>query len=142
MNEVERQILDMYAKDCSVGEISYTLLGKMLDEKFVKERLELFQKEEFYLYAGTYMAVQLYRIGKKYISIKGIVDKKGNIPLKEDAPVLTLDELRKQYNGENLIITSVRYYTEIKEELMEFIDEKKIYYIGELMQGISDHIIE
>lgn len=136
MNNIEEQIFDIYAMDCSVAGMSYTLLGKMLNEKFVAERLKLFGINKMYLYAGTYMAVQLYRVGKKYITINGIVDKNGKIPFDDDIPVLTLDEWKKQYNEEKVVITSVRYYKEIKKELEQFIDSKNIIYIGELLLGI------
>ena len=123
--------------DCSIGEISYSMMGKMLDERYVKERLQLFDIKEMYLYAGSYLAVQLYRAASKYISIKGIVDKNGKIPVSDNIPVFILDDLKKQYNGEKIVVTSVRYYLEIKKELEQFIESRNIIFIGELMFGIA-----
>lgn len=137
MNKIEKEILYLYATDCSIGEISYSMMGKMLDERYVKERLELFDIKEMYLYAGSYLAVQLYRAASKYISIKGIVDKNGKIPVSDNIPVFILDDLKKQYNGEKIVVTSVRYYLEIKKELEQFIENRNIIFIGELMFGIA-----
>ncbi len=137
MNKIEKEILNLYATDCSIGEISYSMMGKMLDERYVKERLELFDIKEMYLYAGSYLAVQLYRAASKYISIKGIVDKNGKIPVSNNIPVFILDDLKKQYNGEKIVVTSVRYYLEIKKELEQFIENRNIIFIGELMFGIA-----
>lgn len=137
MNKIEKEILNLYATDCSIGEISYSMMGKMLDERYVKERLELFDIKEMYLYAGSYLAVQLYRAASKYISIKGIVDKNGKIPVSDNIPVFILDDLKKQYNGEKIVVTSVRYYLEIKKELEQFIESRNIIFIGELMFGIA-----
>lgn len=92
MNKIEKEILNLYATDCSIGEISYSMMGKMLDERYVKERLQLFDIKEMYLYAGSYLAVQLYRAASKYISIKGIVDKNGKIPVSDNIPVFILDD--------------------------------------------------
>ena len=137
MNKIEKEILNLYATDCSIGEISYSMMGKMLDERYVKERLELFDIKEMYLYAGSYLAVQLYRAASKYISIKGIVDKNGKIPVSNNIPVFILDYLKKQYTGEKIVVTSVRYYLEIKKELEQFIENRNIIFIGELMFGIA-----
>ncbi len=137
MNKIEKEILNLYATDCSIGEISYSMMGKMLDERYVKERLQLFDIKEMYLYAGSYLAVQLYRAASKYISIKGIVDKNGKIPVSDNIPVFILDDLKKQYNGEKIVVTSVRYYLEIKKELEQFIESRNIIFIGELMFGIA-----
>ena len=137
MNKIEKEILNLYATDCSIGEISYSMMGKMLDERYVKERLELFDIKEMYLYAGSYLAVQLYRAASKYISIKGIVDKNGKIPVSDNIPVFILNDLKKQYNGEKIVVTSVRYYLEIKKELEQFIESRNIIFIGELMFGIA-----
>ena len=136
MNKTEKEILYLYATDCSIGEISYSLMGKMLDERYVEERLKLFGIKEMYIYAGSYLAVQLYRIANKYISVKGIVDKNGKIPVSDNIPVFLLEDLRKQYNGEKIIITSVRYYIEIEKELEQFIEKNNIIYIGELILGL------
>ena len=134
MNKIEKEILNLYATDCSIGEISYSMMGKMLDERYVKERLQLFDIKEMYLYAGSYLAVQLYRAASKYISIKGIVDKNGKIPVSDNIPVFILDDLKKQYNGEKIVVTSVRYYL---KELEQFIESRNIIFIGELMFGIA-----
>lgn len=136
MNKTEKEILDLYATDCSIGEISYSLMGKMLDERYVEERLKLFGIKEMYLYAGSYLAVQLYRAANKYISIKGIVDKNSKISVRDNIPVFLLEDLKKQYNREKIVITSVRYYTEIEKELEQFIEKNNIIYIGELILGL------
>ena len=69
MNEIEKQILEEYVDKFSIAAKSYELMGKMLDEKFVKERLDMFHIGDAYIYGGTYMASQLYRVAKKYINI-------------------------------------------------------------------------
>lgn len=83
------------------------------------------------------MAIQLYRIGKKHIKIKGIVDKSGRMVLNEKVTVMLLDELKKKYENEFIIVTPLRYYSEIKRELEQFVDTTKIMDIGELFFGIA-----
>ncbi|MCI9602598.1 MAG: hypothetical protein HFI17_19300 [Lachnospiraceae bacterium] len=137
MNKIEREIFENYARDYKIESISYQILGMMLDEKYVVERLKMFGLNNIYIYGGTYMAIQLYRIGKKHIKIKGIVDKSGRMVLNEKVTVMLLDELKKKYENEFIIVTPLRYYSEIKRELEQFVDTTKIMDIGELFFGIA-----
>ncbi len=136
MNNIEEQILNGYVRDYYVEMASYQLLGMMLDESFVKERLNMFGITHMYIYGGTYMSIQLYRAGKKYTNIKGIVDKSGKIVLNEEIPVIILKEFQNQYNGEKIIITPIRFYKEIVKELSSFVSEKDLISIGELLLGV------
>ncbi len=137
MNKIEREIFENYARDYKIESISYQIMGMMLDEKYVVERLKMFGLNNIYIYGGTYMAIQLYRIGKKHIKIKGIVDKSGRMVLNEKVTVMLLDELKKKYENEFIIVTPLRYYSEIKRELEQFVDTTKIMDIGELFFGIA-----
>lgn len=135
MKKVEEQILEEYAREYNIASTSYEIMGLMLNSQYVEERLKLFNLENIYLYGGTYMAVQLYRIGKAYVDIKGIVDKSRRIVLNEKVSVLTLSELKEKYNNEKIIITPMRFFNEIKEELQLFVNIENILGIGELMMG-------
>lgn len=136
MDAMEKEILDDYARDYSIEAISYQILGMMLDEKYVEERLKLFNVNDMYIYGGTYMAVQLYRVGKKYADVKGIVDKSGKIILNDKIPVILLDEFREMYRGEKVIITPLRYFKNIKKDLEGIVDVTNIIDIGELLFGM------
>lgn len=137
MNKIEQQILEEYVDKYSIAMKSYELMGKMLDEKFVKERLDMFYIRDAYIYGGTYMAAQLYRIAKNYINILGIVDKSGKMLISEDINIITLEDLQKRYNGEQVIVTPIRFYSQIEKDLLEFADSKNIIFIGELFEGIA-----
>lgn len=137
MNENEKQIMEEYVKNYSIAAVMYRMMGRMLDEKYVEERLSLFGIKSMYIYGGTYLAVQLYRVGREFATVKGIVDKSGRLAINEQVTVLTLDEFRKAYNGETVIVTALRYFQEIKRELETFVDKKEIVDVGELMMGIK-----
>lgn len=136
MNLIEKQILNEYDRDCFIEAISYEAMGKMLDENYVKERLRMFDLRELYIYGGTYMAIQLYRVGRKYVDIRGIVDRAGKLIMEEAVSVMTLDELKNIYSGEKIVITPVRYFQQIRNELSVFADDRDIVGIGELLMGI------
>lgn len=142
MNEIEKQILEDYARKYSIASISYKMLGLMLDEKYVEERLKLFGIKQMYIYGGTYMAIQLYRMGKKYTDIKGIVDKSCRIAINDNISVIALDEFKEIYSGEKVIITSIRFFQEIKKDIEVFVNTRDIINIGELIMGITKGIGE
>lgn len=137
MNEMEKQIMDEYARNYNIESISYEILGRMLDEAFVERRLAMFGIRDMYIYGGTYLAAQLYRAGKSHAMVKGVVDKAGRLAVNEPISVLNLDEFRKVYGGEKIIVTPLRFFREIREELRVFADEREIISIGELMLGIA-----
>ena len=137
MNKIEKDILECYERDYKVEALSYQIMGMMLNEKYVEKRLGLFNINDMYIYGGTYMAIQLYQTGKKYADIKGIVDKSGRVVLNENVPVMLLDELRNKYKGEKIVVTPLRYFQEIEEELKQFVDVANIIDIGELLLGLA-----
>lgn len=51
-------------------------------------------------------------------------------------PVMSLEGLRKAYQGENIIVASVRYYQEIQKDLLSFVPKTQILFIGEFLGGI------
>lgn len=103
MNDAEKRILEDYAFKYSVANMSYNILGRMLDEEYLKKKIRAFGINHMYIYGGTYMAVQLYRASKKHTDIKGIVDKSCRIAINDKVSVITLDEFKEIYNGEKVI---------------------------------------
>lgn len=139
MNEIEKQILEEYASKYSIASMSYKILGMMLDEKYVEERIRAFGIKHMYIYGGTYMAIQLYCTSKKFIDVKGIADKSGRSIIDDNVSVITLNEFKKVYNGESVIITSLRYFEEIKRDIELFVDADNIINVGELLMGITKY---
>ena len=136
MNEIEKQILEDYTRKYSVASVSYKMMGIMLDERYVQERLKLFGIEQMYIYGGTYMAVQLYRVGRNIVDIRGIVDKARRIATNDNVSVITLNEFKEVYNNEKVVVTSIRFFQEIKKDIGMFVNAEDIISIGELLLGI------
>lgn len=136
MEKAERQILEGYVREYHIASASYEMMGLMLNDTYLEERFRLFHIENVYIYGGTYMAVQLYRAGRNYVNIKGIVDKAGKTVLKDQISVISLDIFQKQYQNEKVIVASIRFFQEIKHDLQLFVDAENIIGIGEFLLGI------
>ncbi|MCI9141175.1 MAG: hypothetical protein HFH87_00965 [Lachnospiraceae bacterium] len=135
MNKIEKQILEEYSINYSIAAMSYEIMGIMIDARYVEERLREFNISSMYIYGGTYMGVQLYKIGKKVSNVCGIVDKYGKIVGNEKISLMMLDELSRVYKGEKIVVTSIRFFKEICSELEMFVDRENIIGIGELLLG-------
>ena len=136
MDKIEKQILQEYSINYSDAALSYEIMGLMLDEEYVEERLRKYDISNMYIYGGTYMGIQLYRIGVKSLNVLGIVDKYGKVLGNEKIQIIMLDELSSVYKGEKVVVTPIRFFEEISKDLEMFVDKKNIIGIGELLLGM------
>lgn len=137
MSNEEELILDYYAQAYRLEMFSYRMMGKLLETDNVHNRLKKNNITELYIYGGGYLGVQLYNAVKPYVDVKAIVDKSGNLSVNvKGIPVISLDKLRTVYKNEKIIITPIKYYKMIKKELVEFINEDNILYLGEFLEGV------
>lgn len=137
MLNISNELLDAYAEELAIAENSYEIMGKLLDRDYLKKRLDCLNIDKLYIYGGEYIGIQLYRACDKLIKILSIVDKRGCLRFDiADIPVMDFEGLKKAYKGEAVIITPVRYYQEIQEELLSFVPEGKLLFIGEFLGGI------
>lgn len=131
------ELLDYYAEDYKIESYSYKMMGKLLEVDKIKKRLEIYGIQELYIYGGGYLGVQLYNAVKDYIDVKAVVDKSGGIIVDvQGIDAISVEELEGRYKGETIVITPVRYYSVIKKDLIRFVDEKKILYLGEFLEGV------
>lgn len=136
--EMLEEILEEYRWHYKVEAESYRMMGKLLDEEWVKGRTELFQISDMYIYGGTYLAAQLCRAVRNYINIKGIIDRGGRTAIAMDIPVFTLDEFEKIYADEHVIITLPGFYREVRKDLLKFMPQKKVVFLGEFLEGFVE----
>lgn len=142
MNTIEKQILEEYVRKYQIANISYKMMGIMLDENYVEARIKLFDIEHMYIYGGTRIAVQLYRVAKNNTDIKGIVDRTCRIATNDNVSVISLEDFRVIYSGEKVIVTALRSFQEIKKDIELFVNAKDIIHIGELLMGSNKGIGE
>ena len=51
---------------------------------------------------------------------------------------ISFDDLMEEYAGEKIIITPVKYYQRIKDDLSKRIDEKQLLFLGEFLEGMVE----
>lgn len=136
MTELE-ELLDMYSYEWDIYLSSYDMMGRMLDRKRLKERVKKAGISEAYIYGGGYLGIQLYNAVNSFINVLSVVDKSGRLLVDVPGiPVISLDEFKLVYKNQKVIITSVKHYKAIYEELSAFVPEDRLLYLGELLGGI------
>ncbi len=130
------ELLDAYAYEMETVSSGYEMMGRMLDRKYVESRLKLAGLSDMYIYGGGYLGIQLYYAISRSVNVFGVVDKSGRLLLDvPDIPVVSLEKFAEIYEGQNVIITPVKFYQSIFRELSEFVPEGKLMYLGEFLGG-------
>lgn len=135
MNELD-ELLNAYAYELEIFSSSYKMMGQMLDREYVKGRIEMMGLSDMYIYGGGYLGIQLYNAIQQSANVLSIVDRNGKLLVEVPGiPVIALNEFQSAYQGQDVIITPVKYYKSICMELSEFVPSNKIIYLGEFLGG-------
>ena len=133
----KEEIFELYVKDYRIETFCYNMMGKLLETEMVKERLQLYDIQSCYIYGGGYLGVQLYNAVHNMVNVKAVVDKNGGLSVNvEGIRTISLDDLVKEYTDEKIIITPVKYYQRIKDDLSKFVNEKELLFLGEFLEGM------
>lgn len=133
----EEELFELYVNEYRIEAFSYKMMGRMLETDWIMQRLQLYNIQSLYIYGGGYLGVQLYNAIHDLTNVKAIVDKNGGLSVNvKGIPVISIDELMKEYADEKIIITPVKYYQKIKDDLLEFVAEKQILFLGEFLEGV------
>lgn len=136
MNKQENEIFDAYVEAYNLAQVSYKMMGQMLDAKYMQHRIDLAGINEVIIYGGGYLGVQLYHAMKNLLSVKAVVDKNGSAVVDvEGMPIISLDDMKKMYRNEKVIVTPINYYKAIKDDLCTFVKEEDVYFLGEFLEG-------
>lgn len=130
--ESKDELIDYYGYQLEIFSKSYNMMGRLLDKNFVKKAMEKKLLSDVYIYGGGYLGIQLYLAISSFVNVVSVVDKSGKLMISmEEIPVIDIINFRKQYKDETVIITPLKYYSEIYHELIEFIPDDKIVFLEE-----------
>lgn len=134
--EQKEELFELYMQDLDLYITSYELMGRLLDRKNVSLRVNELELGDVYIYGGGFLGIQLYNAVKDLLRTCVVVDKKGTLNTDiPEIPVIGTERWKDVYNGENVIITPIKFSRSIYKELKKFIPEKKIMLLGEFLGG-------
>ena len=97
MQTMQDKLIDAYAYEMKVAECSFEMMGKLLDVTYVKNRIDLFNLKEIYIYGGGYLGIQLYNALNNHEPVRtlAIIDKKEKLSVKiPEIPVVNLQRAK------------------------------------------------
>lgn len=128
------ELTSIYINDLELYQNMYELMGVMLDKTYVVKRLEEKKIDKIYIYGGGYLGIQFYNSVKDFITVLAIVDKSGGLKFSVDnVETVSIEEFRNRYNGEVVVITPIQFGEKIYEEIIQFVENERIYFIGEII---------
>ena len=129
--ESKDELIDVYGYQTEVYTKSYNMMGRLLDNNFVKREVKRREWSDIYIYGGGYLGIQLYRVISPLVNVLSLVDKKGKLLINNinDIPVMDMSTLRGLYETQPVVITPLRFYREIYHDLKEFVAEDKIIFL-------------
>lgn len=129
--ESKDELIDVYGYQTEVYTKSYNMMGRLLDNNFVKREVKRREWSDIYIYGGGYLGIQLYRVISPLVNVLSLVDKKGKLFINNinDIPVMDMSTFRGLYENQPVVVTPLRFYREIYHDLKEFVAEDKIIFL-------------
>ncbi len=136
MDEKTEELLSLYADETDVITACYEMMGKLLNRDRVTSRVKELEIRDLYIYGGGYLGIQLYRALERQAKVLSVVDKSGGLILGiPDIPVINSKQFQAKYRNEWVIITPIKHYRSIYDELIPFVPADKILFLGEFYGG-------
>lgn len=134
--EQKEELLELYMQETDLYMTLYEMMGRMLNRKNIASRVVELGLHEVYIYGGGFLGIQLYNAIHNLLHTCTVVDRKGELNTDiPEIPVIGIEKLKDIYINEKIIITPIKFARSIYEELMEFIPDKNLMFLGEFLGG-------
>lgn len=128
--ELGEELIRLYAEELDIITACYERMGKLLDKERIRVRIEELDISELYIYGGGYLGIQFYNAIKDNVHVISIVDKSKHLCVeKHDIKVIDIESFQKNYQNQEIVITPIKHYAEIYDELVRFVPENKILFL-------------
>lgn len=129
-NSLVEELIDLYAEEIDILAACYERMGNLLDRKRIQNRAKELNLRELYIYGGGYLGIQFYYAVKDFIDVISIIDKSGKLLVEvPNVEVIDFNTFQKKYRGQQVVITPIKHYDEIYNELISFISEDRILFL-------------
>ncbi len=133
MTKTQRYIFDSHVRKEELLQIKFGLMGQLLRRDKVKGIVDKYNWQSLYIYGGGYLGLQAYDAFGHFIDMAGIIDQTGELLLpRDDIDTFLPQDLAKLEDDLPIIITPLEYACAIRNDLLKFRSEERIYYLNEL----------
>lgn len=131
----EKEILEEYVKAYYSESLGYRMMGLLLNHEMLKERVIQTGMQKVYIYGGGSLGIQLFDALKSFADIQAVIDINATLVVsRKEIPVIGLEQLKQDYEGEWIIITPIRYLNEIYHDLQLIAPKEKIMHLCEFLK--------
>lgn len=133
MTKTQRDIFDSYVRRKELFQIKFELMGQLLRRDTVKRIVDTYAWQSIYIYGGGYLGIQAYDAFCHFIDVAGVIDRTGELLVpRDDIDVFLPQDLAKMEDDLPIIITPLEYARDIRNDLLKYRSEERIYYLNEL----------
>jgi len=133
MTKTEREILDSHVRREELFQIKFELMGQLMRPEKVKSIIDAHAWQSLYIYGGGYLGIQAYNAFRRFIDVAGVIDRTGELLVpRDDITVFLPEELAKIKNDLPIIITPLEHARVIRNTLLDYRSEERIFYLNEL----------
>ena len=133
MTKTEREIFDSHIRREELLRIKFELMGQLLSPDVVKGIVDEHAWQSIYIYGGGYLGIQACCAFRQFIDVPCVIDRAGGLMVpRDDIEVIFPEELAKTDNDLPIIITPLEYAGDIRNNLLNYRGEERIFYLNEL----------
>lgn len=133
MTGTQRDIFDAHVRKEELLQIKFELMGQLLRRDIVKRIVDMYKWQSLYIYGGGYLGIQAYDAFHHFINVAGVIDQKGELLVsRDDIQVFLPQDLAKMEDDLPIIITPLEYARDIRNNLLKYGSEERIFYLNEL----------
>lgn len=133
MTETERSIFNSHVRKEELLQIKFELMGQLLRRDTVQRIIEEHAWQSIYIYGGAYLGIQACCAFRNFIDVVGVIDRAGELVVpRDDIEVIVPEDLAMIDDDLPIIITPLEYARVIREHLLKYRSEERIFYINEL----------
>ncbi len=133
MTETERRIFDYHVRKEELLQIKFELMGQLLRHDVVKGIVDEHAWQSIYIYGGAYLGIQACLAFREFIDVPCVIDRTGELMTpRDDIEVILPEDLSKTDNDLPIIITPLEHACVIRDNLLNYRNEERIFYLNEL----------
>lgn len=133
MTKAEREIFDSHVRREELLRIKFELMGQLQRTDVVKQIVDEHTWQSVYIYGGAYLGIQACLAFRQFIDVPCVIDRAGELMMpRDDMEVILPEDLEKLDNDLPVIITPLEHAHAIRNTLLQYRSEERIYYLNEL----------
>ena len=137
-------LIDYYSRAFATQDLKFTMMGMLLDDDLVNQRIEEYDLKSVYIYGTGPIGVQFYKVVREKTDVRGFIDDDGEFYYNGnyswgyrniDMPVYSIEAIKRRYKDEKILLASFEELEDMRSKCTAFAADDRIIYINEFLFG-------